>query len=164
MERRTVLNLTLLQDNILDVIIKAWPNNLPISKIAREAGVHHTTAIDFIRKSALEECIEPKGISTRRKISLKLPKRSFNSDITHLLWWVWLATRFSLDRLELMILLYTRSKDPQRVASQLGENEKQVEIRVEKSIPKKLKVTNLSQARRKIKQIEKEFQEKLAAT
>jgi len=64
--------------------------------------------------------------------------------------WAKLAKKFSLDELELRILLEAKGKTFEEIAKELGVLPMPVEARIMRSIPTKLGVSKLSEARKKL--------------
>lgn len=81
-----------------------------------------------------------------------------NQDLAVVKAMIGLKKKFSLDELELRILLDAKKQTFQEIAGELGELPLVIEARTARSIPVKLEVRNLREARIKLKrELEREL-------
>ncbi|MFH1894469.1 MAG: hypothetical protein ABH813_01010 [Patescibacteria group bacterium] len=161
MRKKPFLTLTKKQERVLAEVIKIEPGKkLSVREIADTAEVNYTTASTFIRRLGIEGYIRITRTSKRNEMLLRIPERS-NIDITYLLWWAPLTIGYSLNSLELDILLKSESEDPEEIARELGRKENQVAAAKNSILVKR--GASLGQARIEIRRAKEELQKKLAA-
>ncbi len=137
------------QAEILSIVEKT--PGLSINEIGRRAGISAGAAFARVDKLKSRHLLTTRKVGKERRVYLKddcpeeeteqvlLPKTRAR-----------LARKFTLDELELKILLEAESETAQEVAKELKVLLMLVDARIERSIPSKLKM-RLREARRMIK-------------